>query len=69
MPECSNFKHDEWNRYRIRVHGDRHQLWINNRFISDSRKKSGSEARVIRITSGESRSTSVSIRNARVRGL
>ena len=67
--EYSNFKHGEWNRYRIRVHGDRHQLWINNRVVSDTRKKSGSEAGAIRIASGESKSIKVSMRNARARAL
>ena len=33
--EHSKFQAGQWNRYRIRVHNKRHQLWINNRFVSD----------------------------------
>ncbi|MBC9889590.1 MAG: DUF1080 domain-containing protein [Opitutae bacterium] len=34
----SHFKSGEWNRYRIRLHDDRHQIWVNNRVVSDTRK-------------------------------
>jgi hypothetical protein len=67
--EYASFEPGEWNRYRIRVHGDRHQLWINNRVVSDTLKKSESEAGAIRIVTGENEPTKVSIRNARVRAL
>lgn len=31
----SHFQEGVWNTYRIRVHNKRHQLWINNRYVSD----------------------------------
>ena len=33
--EHAAFHFGDWNRYRFRVHNERHQLWINNRYVSD----------------------------------
>ena len=63
----SKFKNGEWNRYRIRVHNGRHQLWINNRYVSDYVEKdsaSGGPIRILFNGGGD-----VRIRAARVRVL
>ncbi len=67
--EYSAFNHGEWNRYRIRVHGNRNQVWINNRVVSDTQETSGSEPGVIRIAVSENERFPINLRNARVRSL
>ena len=64
----SHFKNGDWNRYRIRVHDGRHQVWINNRYVSDEVRDGPSYPRSIRIDyAGDSQV--VQMRNARVRKL
>jgi hypothetical protein len=63
----SKLQNGEWNRYRIRVHNGRHQLWINNRYVSDYVEDDSAEAGPIRILfngGGDLR-----LRSARVRAL
>jgi len=65
----SSFHVGEWNRYRIRVHNGRHQLWINNRFVSDEVRDYSNESGPLIIEAMGMRSTDVRIRNARIRKL
>ncbi len=65
----SSFHVGEWNRYRIRVHDSRHQLWINNRFVSDEVRDATSESGPLIIEAMGVRSSDVGIRNARIRKL
>jgi arylsulfatase A-like enzyme len=67
--EYSNFSHGEWNRYRIRVHGNRHQVWINNRVVSDVLKDADSDGGSIRIDYSGVNNGGLSLRNARIRSL
>ena len=66
--EHSVFHFGEWNRYRFRVHNGRHQLWINNRYVSDEVRETveSSGPVSIRRLGGEG---DIRIRNARVREL
>ncbi len=64
-----NFKPGEWNRYRMRVHGKRHQLWINNRVVRDELKTDVGHSGSIRLQSAADESVEAHIRNARVRPL
>ncbi|QXD22628.1 sulfatase-like hydrolase/transferase [Opitutia bacterium ISCC 51] len=63
----SKFQNGEWNRYRIRVHNGRHQLWINNRYVSDYVEESSASEGPIRILFNGG--ADVQIRSARVRAL
>ena len=65
----SSFHVGEWNRYRIRVHDSRHQLWINNRFVSDDVRDATSESGPLIIEAMGMRSSDVRIRNPRIRRL
>ncbi|MGY8694305.1 MAG: family 16 glycoside hydrolase, partial [Verrucomicrobiia bacterium] len=65
----SKFNHGDWNRYRVRVHGSRHQVWINNRVVSDTIKDEIGEAGSIRIDYFGEDELALSLRNARVRSL
>jgi hypothetical protein len=65
----SSFHVGEWNRYRIRVYDSRHQLWINNRFVSDDVRDATSESGPLIIEAMGMRSSDVRIRNARIRRL
>jgi len=67
--EYSDFQVGEWNRYRIRVHNGRHQLWINNRYVSDEVRDFDAEPGPVTIEVMGVRSNDVRIRNARVREL
>ncbi len=67
--EYSQFHVGEWNRYRIRVHGGRHQLWINNRVVSDEVRGLSDASGAITIVADGFPLTDVRIRNARVREL
>ena len=64
----SHFKSGEWNRYRIRVHDGRHQIWVNNRVVSDTHKNYAMNAGTITIVhpGGEG---GIQLRNLRVRRL
>ena len=64
----SHFNPGDWNRYRIRVHGDRHQLWINNRVVSDTQKKYARTAGTIILVRPGGEGT-MQLRNLRVRKL
>jgi hypothetical protein len=63
-----HFQNGEWNRYRIRVHNDRHQLWINNKMVTDEMNEGKWGSGVIRILypGGEE---AVQLRNVRIRKL
>lgn len=63
----SKFQNGEWNRYRIRVHNGRHQLWINNRYVSDYVEETPSGSGPIRILFNGG--SGIRVRAARVRGL
>ncbi|MDA0350162.1 MAG: sulfatase-like hydrolase/transferase [Verrucomicrobia bacterium] len=64
----AHFQNGEWNRYRIRVHDDRHQVWINNRVVSDLKIDSLTSTGALRIIyPGGGRS--LQLRNARIREL
>ncbi len=64
----SHFNPGEWNRYRLRVHGDRHQLWINNRVVSDTYKKYARIAGTIILVRPGGEGT-MQLKNLRVRRL
>ena len=64
----SRFNDGEWNRYRLRVHHGRHQVWINNRYVSDVVLDKSSASGSIRILYA-GRQQPVQIRKARVRSL
>ena len=66
--EHAAFHFGDWNRYRFRVHNGRHQLWINNRYVSDDVRESVEAPGPITIqrVRGEG---DIRIRNARVREL
>ena len=66
--DFAHFQNGEWNRYRVRVHNDRHQVWINNRVVSDLKIPSQATAGAVRITyPGGNRH--LHLRNARIREL
>ncbi len=65
----SEFNHGDWNQYRVRVHGNRHQVWINNRVVSDMIKDEVGEAGSIRIDYFGEDESGLSLRNVRVRSL
>lgn len=67
--EYSVFKQGGWNRYRIRVHGNRHQVWINNHVVSDTLEAASGEAASLSIVYPGSEKSSLSLRNLRVRPL
>lgn len=67
--EYSVFQFGEWNRYRLRVHNGRHQLWINNRVVSDEMREFSRESGPITIGTQNIGDGGVRIRNARVRSL
>jgi len=67
--EYSRFHVGEWNRYRIRVHAGRHQLWINNRFVSDEVRDATTESGPLVIEAMGLRASDVRIRKARIRKL
>lgn len=63
------FRRGDWNLYRLRVHNQRHQLWINGRVVSDEVDESNStKSGGMRVLS-ESSKDIVEIRNARIRSL
>lgn len=64
----AQFQTGDWNRYRLRVHGDRHQVWINNRVVSDKQFPGDSRPGRIGLLYGGG-DESVWVRNARVRSL
>ncbi len=64
----SRFKTGEWNRYRIRVHDDRHQVWINNRVVADARDKRATTSGPISILHPGGEGV-IQLRNVRVRRL
>ena len=66
--EHAAFHFGDWNRYRFRVHNGRHQLWINNRYVSDDVRENFEAPGPITIqrVRGEG---DIRIRNARVREL
>ncbi len=66
--EHSAFHFGEWNRYRFRVHYGRHQLWINNRYVSDEVKEHVGNAGPITIKRA-SGGGELRIRKARIRKL
>ena len=66
--EHSAFHFGEWNRYRFRVHNGRHQLWINNRYVSDEVREHVEDAGPITIKRA-SGAGELRIRNARVKKL
>jgi len=55
----------DWNRIRLRVDGDRHQLWINNRVVSDQRIPGEGRGGLIRMMGAADLET----RAARIRAL
>lgn len=64
----SHFQFGEWNHYRIRVHGNRHQMWINNRVVSDTQVKGAAGSGPIRLLFPDGDGV-VQIQSARVRKL
>lgn len=67
--EYGAFASGEWNRYRIRVHGKRHQLWINNRVVSDRIIEKDERLGSIRLETESAQPVETSVRNARIRRL
>jgi arylsulfatase A-like enzyme len=63
-----HFQPGEWNHYRIRVHNNRHQVWINNRVVSDVQRTNTIVAGPLRILYPGEHGTAL-IRAARVRKL
>ena len=63
-----HFRNGEWNRYRIRVHNNRHQVWINNRVVSDVENSNDARSGSVRILyPGGSRE--LQLHDARIRRL
>ncbi|MEM9281071.1 MAG: sulfatase-like hydrolase/transferase [Verrucomicrobiota bacterium] len=62
-----SFDESDWNHYRIRVLGDRCQVWINHRVFSDERGEKGWGK--IRLRQANSSSAKFEIRNARIKNL
>ena len=62
-------KPNDWNRIRIRIHGKRHQLWINNRVVSDRLSDVVGRSGSIRLESEFKGASAVRYRNARARHL
>ena len=63
------FEPGEWNRYRLRVSGTRHQLWINNRVVSDTYEGSESREGSISLQLEGSKAQTLAIRGSRIRRL
>ena len=68
VAEHAAFHFGDWNRYRFRVHNGRHQLWINNRYVSDDVREIVEAPGPITIQRVRGRGD-IRIRNARVREL
>ncbi len=61
----ARFQAGEWNRYRLRINSDRHQVWINNRVVSDSVRQSAAPSGAIGLLYGGG-DGSVQLRNVRI---
>lgn len=61
------FEADKWNRYRIRVAGDRCQVWFNNRLHSDTLVESKNERGVLGFDMKGVQSPQLRLRGIRVR--
>ena len=67
--EPVDFRSGDWNRYRIRVLGERCRVWINEQLHSDVREENRSQAGVIGIDFPGVETTSVQLRQSRIRPL
>lgn len=67
--EPVEFRRDDWNRYRIRVLGDRCRVWMNERLHSDVREENHSQAGVVVIDFPGVETTSVQLRQSRIQPL
>jgi arylsulfatase A-like enzyme len=67
--EPVEFRAGDWNRYRIRVLGDRCRVWINERLHSDVREPVGPQHGVIGIDFTGAETPSVQLRQSRIRPL
>jgi arylsulfatase A-like enzyme len=63
------FRVGDWNRYRIRVLGDRCRVWINESLHSDVREREGLQQGVIGIELPGVETRSVQLRQCRIRPL